>query len=72
MVCAMSDNDIFGSVLTRCPASGRTLDTGLVSNAASLRSTFGVFSRVFCAHCQTDHEWSVVSSWIALPGESAD
>jgi len=67
----MSDNDPFGPVFTRCPVTGRALDTGLISNVASLRSAFGVFARVYCPDCATSHEWSVVSAWIADPGEGA-
>jgi hypothetical protein len=53
-----------GRVMIRCPATGRAVATGIEINSAKFRQTAVFFSRSYCPHCRTHHEWFAKEAWI--------
>lgn len=53
-----------GTVMIRCPATGRAVATGIQMDLAKFQRTAVFFSRSYCPHCQTQHEWFAREAWI--------
>ena len=46
-----------GTVMVRCPQTGRDIATGIVADRESFSATPVFFARVYCPLCRTQHEW---------------
>jgi hypothetical protein len=46
-----------GILMIRCPKTGLTMSTGWQVEAAVFRASPVFFSRTYCSHCRTVHEW---------------
>jgi hypothetical protein len=53
-----------GSVMVRCPATGRDIPTGIVTDRKSFDATPVFFGRVRCPLCRTEHEWFAKDAWL--------
>ena len=53
-----------GAVMIRCSATGRAIATGIEMDLAKFRRTAVFFSRSYCPHCRTHHEWFAKEAWI--------
>src|SRR5258707_2407931 len=55
---------LMGTVMIRCPETGREVSTGMRVDQDSFRATPVVFARSFCPICQADHEWFAQEAWV--------
>ena len=53
-----------GTVMIRCPATGRAVPTGIEMDLAKFQQTAVFFSRSYCPHCRIHHEWFAKEAWI--------
>jgi hypothetical protein len=53
-----------GTVMIKCPETGREIPTGLEADRASFDSTPVFFARSYCPICQTEHEWFAREAWV--------
>ena len=60
-----------GTVMIRCPETGREISTGFEADAAHFKSTPVFFARSYCPICRTEHEWFAQEAWVCEPGEPA-
>ena len=56
-----------GTVMIKCPDTGRDIATGFVADRMSFSATPVFFARVFCPLCQTEHEWFAREAWVCDP-----
>jgi hypothetical protein len=56
-----------GTVMIRCPQSGREIATGFEADAARFRATPVFFARSHCPICRTEHEWFAQDAWVCEP-----
>ena len=56
-----------GTVMIKCPDTGRDIATGMVADRRSFSATPVFFARVFCPLCQTEHEWFAREAWVCDP-----
>ena len=45
-------------IFTDCLVTGQPIDTGIEVDEASFGRLPLFLGRVFCAHCETEHEWT--------------
>jgi hypothetical protein len=48
-----------GTITTVCPVTGNEILTGIETNAETFSRIASIVGRVWCEHCQTEHDWSV-------------
>jgi hypothetical protein len=62
-----------GTLMIKCPNTGRTISTGITTDAPSFGSTPVFFSRTFCPICRINHDWFAKDAWVSdrSPGRSA-
>ena len=61
---------VVGTVMIRCPKTGRAISTGIRTDVATFHATPVFFSQVLCPLCQLTHEWFAKDAWICdMPGE---
>jgi hypothetical protein len=53
-----------GSLMIRCPVTGREISAGIEADDALFRSSPVFFSRSYCAFCRTEHEWFAKDAWV--------
>jgi hypothetical protein len=53
------------SVMIRCPATGRSVPTGIETEPAVFRRLPKVAGRMQCPACGQEHVWSVGAAWLA-------
>jgi hypothetical protein len=58
-----------GVVRTKCPVTGRAIDTGIETDKESFGRFPSFIGRVFCPHCKTEHGWTKDTAWVAEDGE---
>ena len=56
-----------GTVMIRCPATGREIPTGLEADRASFNSMPVFFARCYCPICRIEHEWFAQEAWVCEP-----
>ena len=56
-----------GTVMIRCPQTGREIATGFEADAARFRATPVFFARSHCPICRTEHEWFAQDAWVCEP-----
>jgi hypothetical protein len=52
-----------GTVLIKCPNTGRSISTGIEVDRSVFESMPVFFSRSLCPVCRIHHEWFVMSAW---------
>jgi hypothetical protein len=55
---------VTGTVMIKCPQSGRDISTGITTDRARFESTPVFFARVHCPFCLTEHEWFAKDAWL--------
>jgi hypothetical protein len=53
-----------GTVMVRCPQTGRDIPTGMVADRESFEATPVFFAGVLCPICRTQHEWFAQEAWV--------
>ena len=53
-----------GTLMVKCPDTGRDISTGLVVDRRRFNVTPVFFARVFCPACQAEHEWFAREAWV--------
>ena len=53
-----------GTLMIRCPDTGRDISTGLVADRKSFATMPVFFARVLCPLCNTEHEWFAREAWL--------
>jgi hypothetical protein len=53
-----------GTVMVRCPQTGRDIPTGLVTDRKSFEVMPVFFARVYCPICRIEHEWFAKEAWV--------
>lgn len=53
-----------GTVMIRCPETGREVSTGMQADRDSFRATPVFFARSFCPVCRAEHEWFAQQAWV--------
>jgi hypothetical protein len=53
-----------GTVMVKCPKTGREIPTGLEVEAESFYSSPVFFARTYCPICRKDHEWFAGDAWV--------
>lgn len=53
-----------GTVMIRCPHTGREIPTGLEADPAAFSTTPVFFARTYCPICRTEHEWFAQDAWV--------
>jgi hypothetical protein len=54
-----------GSVMIKCPETGRPIATGIVADRETFQSMPVFFARVLCPICRKQHEWFAQHAWIS-------
>jgi hypothetical protein len=54
-----------GSIMIRCPQSGREIPTGIEMDVAEFQRAPVFFSRVQCPVCDQQHEWFAKDAWVS-------
>jgi hypothetical protein len=57
-----------GMVLTSCAVTGRPIVTGIETDEASFRLIPPFKGRIYCPHCQREHDWTKDQAWVAEKG----
>jgi len=57
-----------GTVMIKCPQTGREIPTGYEADPKRFRSTPVFFGRSYCPICQIEHEWFAQDAWVCDPG----
>lgn len=53
-----------GTVLIKCPQTGRVISTGIRADRESFRCSAVFFARTLCPICRTNHEWFSREAWV--------
>jgi hypothetical protein len=53
-----------GTVMIRCPETGREIPTGYEADTTHFNATPVFFARAFCPICRTEHEWFAKEAWV--------
>jgi len=53
-----------GTVMIRCPETGREVSTGMLADRDSFRATPVFFARSYCPICDAEHEWFAQEAWV--------
>ena len=56
-----------GTLMIKCPETGRAISTGIEADRASFNRMPLFFGRTFCPMCRTQHEWFVKAAWVREP-----
>ena len=59
-----------GTVMIRCPNTGKAISTGMHIDRTAFGSMPVFFSRTFCPSCRTTHEWFARSAWVCDSGSA--
>lgn len=51
-------------IFTTCLVTGRPIETGIETDEASFSRLSNFTGRVFCPHCNREHEWSKEKAWV--------
>ena len=54
-----------GPVMVRCPKTGSSIRTSIVTDRKSFNATPVFFGRVHCPICRTVHEWFAKDAWVS-------
>jgi hypothetical protein len=57
-----------GTVMIRCPETGREIRTGYEADVTNFRAMPVFFARSYCPICQTEHEWFAQEAWVCDAG----
>jgi hypothetical protein len=53
-----------GTVMIRCPRTGRAIPTGFVADSREFRRKPVFVARTYCAACRAEHEFFAREAWV--------
>ncbi len=53
-----------GTVMIRCPQTGREIPTGITTDRDSFNATPVFFAQTYCPICRLTHEWFARNAWV--------
>lgn len=53
-----------GTVMVRCPATGRAISTGIETDQSRFDRAPVFFAGTYCPICRTNHEWFARDAWV--------
>ncbi len=56
-----------GMVVTRCPATGETIATGMNAEHEAFACSPVFFADTYCPICRTTHQWFARDAWVEEP-----
>jgi hypothetical protein len=56
-----------GSVVIQCPATGRTVPTGIEADRLKFSCSPVFFADAYCPHCNASHRWFARDAWVEEP-----
>ena len=59
---------ILHAIMTRCPVTGRGIDTGITTDEASFESLPEVIAFLRCPACGGSHSWTRSQAWLGSDG----
>ncbi len=57
-----------GTVMIRCPETGRAISTGIEADEARFNSMPVFFARSYCPFCRVTHQWFARDAWVCESG----
>jgi hypothetical protein len=57
-----------GRVVIRCPATGRTIPTGIRADRLKFACSPVFFADTHCPVCDASHRWFAREAWVEEPG----
>jgi len=54
-----------GTLMIRCPATGRALPTGIKTDRTTFSCTPVFFADTYCPACDASHRWFARDAWVA-------
>ena len=54
-----------GTVMIRCPRTGREIATGFLSDRSQFACTPVFFADTYCPVCDTQHRWFARDAWVS-------
>jgi hypothetical protein len=61
-----------GTVMIRCPATGRDISTGIEADRKDFERSPVFFAQSFCQICRTSHEWFATEAWVVDRADSVE
>lgn len=58
-----------GTVMIRCPATGRAISTGIVADRAKFACSPVFFADTYCPACDATHGWFAREAWVEERGD---
>jgi hypothetical protein len=62
---------LMGNVVIECPATGRVIETGIVSERSKFECPPVFFSDAYCPICNANHRWFARDAWVEEPRAEA-
>jgi hypothetical protein len=62
---------LMGLVMIRCPATGRTISTGIQADGNTFACSPVFIADTYCAVCDTQHRWFARDAWVEERSEIA-
>jgi hypothetical protein len=56
-----------GTVMIRCPATGRTISTGIEADRVKFACSPVFFADAYCPDCDAMHRWFAREAWVEEP-----
>jgi hypothetical protein len=53
-----------GSVVIHCPATGRTIPTGIAADRLKFACSPVFFADAYCPMCNANHRWFARDAWV--------
>ena len=60
-----------GIVMTRCPATGREISTGINVDRPRFECSPVFFAQTYCPFCRSEHQWFAKDAWVKESAASA-
>jgi hypothetical protein len=56
-----------GTLMIKCPNTGRAISTGMMADRSRFGSTPVFYSRTYCPICRINHDWFAAEAWVHDP-----
>jgi hypothetical protein len=53
-----------GTLMIKCPKTGRAISTGMIVEASRYGATPVFYSRTYCPTCRINHDWFATEAWV--------
>jgi len=62
---------LMGAVVIQCPATGRTIQTGIAADRTGFECSPVFFADTYCPMCNANHRWFARDAWVEEPRSEA-